>query len=304
MLSTKQTLFTKTLHTTPSTMTRPSLASEFFTTTSGTKTHYLRTNNQTGPLLVCLHGLGGSTNTFKPLVEQLPAIYDIVLVDFPGFGRTPLAAKEKPLSIQGHVSDVHDLITFLQKDGEGVANRNKLIFIGHSLGAIVALQYAAKYSSSVAGLALLGVGRSAAHIPAVRQRMLDVAANTRKHGIEYTAEKSAANNFPTPEQRAVPSENLEEVRTAVAASDVEGYAQTCEMIVDPSHIDPDYAKITCPVVFVAGDLDVISPVQRSEDISKLVGGRSLVKVVKSGHQPLIDDVVGTVSAVKQFLDSV
>ncbi|KAF2704931.1 alpha/beta-hydrolase [Pleomassaria siparia CBS 279.74] len=270
----------------------------------GTKTHYPRTIDQAGPLLVCLHGLGGSTETFKPLVERLPAGYDIVLVDFQGFGKTPLTSTTKVPSIQGHVSDLHDLITSLQTNDNGRTSENKFMFVGHSLGAIVALQYAARYPLSVAGIALLGVGRSAAHIPAVRQRMLDVAATTRKEGIEYTAIKSVANNFPTPEQRFVPPENLEQVRRAVAASDREGYAKTCEMIVDPSHVDPSYTDIVCPSIFVAGDLDVISPVQRAEDVSKLMGGPSCVHVVESGHQPLIDDVVGTMSAIEKLLETV
>lgn len=132
--------------------------------------------------------------------------------------------------------------------------------------------------------------------------MLDVAANTRKLGIDFTAEKSAASNFPSPEQRAVPSKNIEEVRKAVAASDPEGYARTCEMIVDSSHVDPDYSKITCPTVLVAGDMDIISPLQRSESVSELLGGPNWVQVVESGHQPLIDDTKATASAILKLLE--
>jgi 3-oxoadipate enol-lactonase len=134
--------------------------------------------------------------------------------------------------------------------------------------------------------------------------MLDVATNTRTHGIQYTADKSVANNFPALEQRAVPPESLAEVRRAVAASDPEGYAKTCEMIVDPSHTDPDYGKIMCPVVLVAGDMDVISPLQRSQDVSELSGGPSWIEIVKSGHQPLIEETRDTASAVLKLLNQV
>jgi 3-oxoadipate enol-lactonase len=132
--------------------------------------------------------------------------------------------------------------------------------------------------------------------------MLDVATSTRTHGIQFTADRSVANNFPSPEQRAVPAENLEEVRIAVAASDPEGYARTCEMIVDDTHVDPNYVAINCPALFVAGDMDTISPTQRSEDISQLVTGPSWVKIVKSGHQPLIDDIEATTSAILELLE--
>lgn len=132
--------------------------------------------------------------------------------------------------------------------------------------------------------------------------MLDVAANTRKLGIDTTAEKSAASNFPTPEQRDVPPEYIEEVRIAVAASDPEGYARTCEMIVDPSHVDPNYSKITCPTVLVAGDMDVISPTQRSESVCELLSGLNWMQIVESGHQPLISALDATTSAILKLLE--
>ena len=83
----------------------------------------------------------------------------------------------------------------------------------------------------------------------------------------------------------------------MSASDPEGYAQTCEAVVHLEHKDPLYQDIVCPVVFVAGDKDLISPVQRSEDLAKLVGGRSWVSVVKSGHQPILEDLSGMRHAI-------
>ena len=134
--------------------------------------------------------------------------------------------------------------------------------------------------------------------------MLDVAASTRSKGIELTAKNSSIGNFPTPEQRAVPAEHIDEVYQAVAASDPEGYARTCEMIMDLDHKDPDYSNLACPAVFVAGDMDVISPVQRSEDVSKLIAGPNWVEVVESGHQPLISAFEPTVAAIKKLLQRI
>jgi pimeloyl-ACP methyl ester carboxylesterase len=131
--------------------------------------------------------------------------------------------------------------------------------------------------------------------------MLDVAENTRTKGIEFTANNSSIGNFPSPAQREVPPEHIEEVRKAVAASEPEGYARTCEMIMDLDHKDPDYSKVTCPAVFVAGDLDMISPVQRSKDVSRLIAGPNWVEIVESGHQPLISASEPTIAAVQKLL---
>jgi pimeloyl-ACP methyl ester carboxylesterase len=103
-----------------------SFESKFFTTSRKTKTHYLQTGNRNGQLVICLHGLGGSVNTFKPLVPYLPIQYNIVLVDFQGYGQTPLTSRTEPLSIDGHVSDLHDLVAFLQTDSNGHAEGRKV----------------------------------------------------------------------------------------------------------------------------------------------------------------------------------
>jgi pimeloyl-ACP methyl ester carboxylesterase len=100
--------------------------SNFHTTSNGTKTHFLQTGEESGQLVLCLHGLGGSVNTFRSLANRLPQTYNIVLVDFQGFGQTPLNSKTEPLTIGGHVADVHDLITFVQGASHGVAEGRKV----------------------------------------------------------------------------------------------------------------------------------------------------------------------------------
>lgn len=128
--------------------------------------------------------------------------------------------------------------------------------------------------------------------------------NTRKLGISHAADLAAVSNFPPAEKREVSPEMRQAVRDAVAGSDPEGYARTCEMMVDPGHIDPDYTQITCPTIFVAGDMDGISPVERSTDLSNLVAGNSSVVIVNSGHQPILEDLEGTAAAVKELLSKV
>ncbi|KAF4871339.1 Serine hydrolase-like protein [Colletotrichum siamense] len=286
-------------------MTTSAPTSCYITTSSGTKTHYLLTGDPSGPPLVCLHGLGGSTETFERLLPVLPSCYKIALIDFQGFGKTPLADQTGKLTIAGHVADLRDLLTSLQESSQKQANASKAIIIGHSLGAIVALHYAAQHPDNVAGLVLLGPGRAIGHIPAARQRMLDLAANVREKGILFGAEMATKSNFyeDTPDRSTDPVAR-EAVHKMVAASDPEGYAQTCEALADLEHADPDYSAIKCPAVFIAGDKDMISPVERSRELSKLLGGESWVEVVKSGHQPIVEDLKAVEQAVTELLGKV
>lgn len=96
----------------------------------------------------------------------------------------------------------------------------------------------------------------------------------------------------------------DEVRRAILASDPEAYAQTCEALVDVEHKDPDYGKIVAPAVLVAGDMEVISPVQRSRDVAELLAGPTWVDIVRSGHQQILEDIQGVAQAVQKLLSGV
>ncbi|KAK5731958.1 hypothetical protein LTR17_010910 [Elasticomyces elasticus] len=282
-------------------------SSNYLTTKNGTKTHYTRCGRDTGPLLILLHGLGGSSHTFTPLLPYLPvATHDILSVDFKGFGATPLTKRKIALSIDRYVEDLESFITHLESTED-------IIIIGHSLGSIVALKYAAKHSKQVKGLGLLGVGRSASHIPAARERMLGLAAKVRNEGIEAAAELATRTNtlrhpltLP-PTNQVPPGDPTEsatfaraEVRKAILTSDPEGYAQICEAMVSLDHKDPDYRSITCPVVFVTGRDDTLSPPLRAKELASLLGGRSTVHLLQGGHQPILSDLQGTVKAISEL----
>lgn len=277
----------------------------FFDTKSGVHTHYIQCGNPNGPLIILLHGLGGSTATFEPLLTSLPSeTYRIVAVDFEGFGRTALLSAS--ISVARLVENLQEFVESQQSPDQGEHNTasssGPVVIIGHSLGSIVALHYAASQPRNVKGLGLLGVGRSASHIEAARQRMLGLAAKVRNEGTESVAELATTTNFAADEE-ASPSQR-EAVRVAVAASNPEAYAMTCEAMVHPEHTDPDYARIKCPTVFVCGDGDMISPPERSYGLSKLLGGVSEVSVVRGGHQPILSDLEGTSRAIARLFELV
>jgi len=165
-----------------------------------------------------------------------------------------------------------------------------VLLIGHSLGAIISLHYAAQYPTEVTGLLLLGVGRSIRTIPPAQQRMRDLATTARQQGMDAVCEIAVKTNFPT--DRENQDEHIQELWKAVISCDPEAYAVSAEVVASDQHFDPDYSLIKCPAVFVAGDKDMISPPQRSIDVSNLLGGSTEVFTVTSGHQMILQDLDG------------
>ncbi len=94
---------------------------------------------------VFLHGLGGTARYWQ--VEEgaghLPA--DAVLVDLYGFGRSPRPFR--PYTLDAHLSALEPV----------VAEHAPTVLVGHSLGAALALAYAARRPAEVRGLVLIGL---------------------------------------------------------------------------------------------------------------------------------------------------
>lgn len=252
-----------------------------------------------GPLMVCLHGLGGSGNFFQPLVGALGSKFRIARADLKGMGRTgPDPARTRPITVPAYVEDLAALLEELQQQ-QG-ATKPPVLLVGHSLGAIVAMQFAAAFPGRVAGLVLLGPGRSRARIPAARTATLGMAAAARgPGGMPAMADGTVARNVAPSSSDVVRAF----VREVVAGQSGEGYAQVCEALCDETHVDPDYARITCPTVLVAGDQDLISPMEQSEGLQKEIKG-STVSIVHSGHQHVLEDPDGVIKAINELVEKV
>ncbi|KAK1780976.1 hypothetical protein QBC45DRAFT_84257 [Copromyces sp. CBS 386.78] len=87
------------------------------------------------PLLVFIHGLGGSVAQFHPLLTSLTSIASCLAIDLPGRGRSEFAVR----SWEAYTTDalVELLETIIEdyrekEDGQGV------VLIGHSMGASLA----------------------------------------------------------------------------------------------------------------------------------------------------------------------
>lgn len=274
--------------------------SAYHTTRNGTNLHIIEAGKPDGLPVILLHGLGGSTDTFTSLLPRLePEKNRLISVDLEGFGKTGLSSPGAALSIPRYVDDVESLVAFLQGP-LAETHDAKVLFIGHSLGAIIAMHYAAKHPDHVRGLALLGAGRSIANIPAAKERMLGLAATTRTDGIEAAAGIATVSNFPV--EGDVLPQHRDSVREAVARCDPEGYARGCEALAGRDHVDPEYGRIVAPTVFIAGGGDIISPPERSLGLKELVGENASVKVIEGvGHQMILQSLEETVAAITGLL---
>src|SRR5207245_3320962 len=98
-----------------------------------------------GEPVVMIHGLGGTSNVFTPLLSAVTR-HRTIRFDLPGSGRSPRV--EGPLSLQVFVERV---LLVMQR-----AEVERAHVIAHSMGTIVAAHLAAMVPRKVLGLALFG----------------------------------------------------------------------------------------------------------------------------------------------------
>lgn len=132
-------------------------ACSFARLSNGIRLAYVERGRRDGPVVVMLHGITDSHRSYELLQPHLPEAWRVIAITQRGHGRSA-----KP-DVGYETRDLAaDVCAFL--DALGV---ERPIVVGHSMGAAVALQFAADFSNRVAGLVLMGAFAGFAGNPAV-----------------------------------------------------------------------------------------------------------------------------------------
>ena len=93
------------------------------------------------PHLVFVHGTRDTSESFEALIPLLPGTH-VTLYDRGGWGRSALA-DPAPRTLADHTEDL-----------ESIVGERRVTLVGHSIGAVVAMHFAAVRPGSVVSLAL------------------------------------------------------------------------------------------------------------------------------------------------------
>ena len=113
--------------------------------------HYIETGNPRGPVLLFLHGITGSRRYWQKKVQPLGRDHRLIIPDLLGFGLSPKPYLEYTIDV--FRDSVRNFVEEID-----LASR-PLFIVGHSLGGLIALEYAARYRSHVRRMILLSLPR-------------------------------------------------------------------------------------------------------------------------------------------------
>jgi pimeloyl-ACP methyl ester carboxylesterase len=255
-----------------------------------------------GPLLVLLHGIASTADTWSPVVAGLAARHTVIAPDLLGHGQS--AKPRGDYSLGAYASGVRDLIAALGHDRGTV--------VGHSLGGGIAMQFAYQFPERVERLVLIasgGLGREvhpilrAATLPGselvlallggawLRATGGAVGATLTRLGLrtgeDLTGVTSGIGSLADAGARSA------FVHTARAAIDAGGQRV--------SATDRLYLAAKLPTLIVWGGRDPIIPAEHGRAAHAAIPGSRLEIFEDAGHFPHREHPVRFVSALEDFV---
>src|SRR5438128_8826240 len=106
------------------------------------------TSDPANPVLLLVHGIAGSSQTWDEVIPSLARDYTVIAPDLLGHGES--AKPRGDYSLGAYASGLRDLLAVLGHD--------RATIVGHSLGGGVAMQFAYQFPQICERLALVASG--------------------------------------------------------------------------------------------------------------------------------------------------
>lgn len=237
-----------------------------------------------GPVLVMIHGIAGSSGTWVPIMPLLAERYTVIAPDLLGHGES--AKPRGDYSLGAYASGIRDLL--------GVLGHERATVVGHSLGGGVAMQFAYQFPQMAERLVLVcsgGLGKEvspllrALSLPGT-EYLLPAILAPQIHSVVGTVGRV----FGRFGLRADPFmgevwnawSRLTDVRAQRA------FIHTIRAVIDiagqrVSARDRLYLANEIPTMIVWGDRDQVIPVSHAYVAHDLMPGSRLEIVENAGH---------------------
>ncbi|MGC6517055.1 MAG: alpha/beta fold hydrolase [Candidatus Puniceispirillaceae bacterium] len=241
------------------------------------------------PVIVLIHGLGLTRQTWDGFITDLQDDYFVISYDLCGHGQSALPTQKPSLRVLSE--QLSELLTHLD-----VA---KAHLIGFSLGGMINRRFAMDYPDKIASLVILNSPheRSAEQQILVEKRALDTQGGGAAATIEATIERWFTSAF-----RANNLAITAWVRATVLANDPQNYADHRFVLANGvlELIRPEPA-ISCPALVMTCAHDSGSTVAMSEAIASEIKGAQIVIIPDLQHLGLLEQPASFLTHIKAFL---
>lgn len=213
--------------------------------------------------------------------------WNAVAVDLPGHGR---ARGQPALRSIGEIADW--LAALIGTIGAGPA-----AVVGHSMGALAALELAARHPERVVQLALLG---AAARMP-VHPDLLELARQHDRRAVELICDWAfgtrghvGGNPLPGGWLMGTARGLLLRGDPDVLATDL----AACDAYRDGERAA---AAVHCPTLVLVGAEDRMTPPRAGRALAELIRGAACAEIADAGHMMMVEQPEATLAELRRFM---
>jgi pimeloyl-ACP methyl ester carboxylesterase len=277
--------------------------------------HYLDFGGpDSGPVVVCVHGLAGSAVNWSAIAPLLTGRYRVLALDLPGYGLT---------RSHGRGTDVSALRTALHRFIEAVP-AGPVLLVGNSMGGMVSLLEASAAPAGVVGLVL--VGPALPLVPAMPDRFVTpMLAAYATPGLgpllmrlrrRMSPEALVASILslccvdPSRVPADVRAQHVTVARQALMSPEAEREIATSARSAIATFGNPRggayrraIGSITCPVLLLHGARDRMVPITVARAAARANPSWTLIEMPGVGHVPQLEAAADTASAITSWLGS-
>lgn len=221
-----------------------------------------------GPLLLCLHGIGSSSDAFTPQRAELAAHTRVVAWDAPGYARS--ADPAAPLDLDGYADTAAALIR---------AHDTRAHVLGVSWGGVIALRLAARHPALVDSLVIADSSAGSGTDPAKADAMRARAAELATLGPRAFAERRGPRLLSPGAPPALVDRVIDTMADAVRLPGY-GYAAAAMAAAD---LRADLPALTVPTLVLCGDQDRVTGPEASQALAGALRQAAYVIVRGAGH---------------------
>lgn len=232
--------------------------------------NYIDYGNKEGKSIVLLHGWGQNIEMMKPLGDLFSNEYRIIIVDLPGYGKSP--EPPFPWSVNDYVLIIKEFLDNLKIENP--------IFIGHSFGGKIGLLYASKYSLNK--LIVLG--------SPFKQNIKKVSLKLKF--LKFLKKVPIINNFE------------EYAKKRIGSTD---YCNATPMmrkiLVNTVNLDitEDVKNIKCPTLIIWGRDDQEVSVEDAHELEQLIENSGLVIIDNGTHYAYLEHLKYVFKVINSLL---
>jgi len=242
---------------------------------------YNKATSSNSPPIVLIHGAGGNYLSWSPEFRRMPG-YQVFAIDLPGHGKSSGRGMQ---SIEDYASIIIGWIDSLKL--------NRAVFIGHSMGAAIALTLALKAPQRTISLVLIGGG---AQLPVSSALLEDI---TNEATVQRAIKNMTNWSFTTdaPETlKELTRQSLSQTRPSVLYGDL--------IACDEFDVTNKLSNIYQPTLILCGVKDKMTPVRFSKFLEQKIPNASLKLIPDAGHMVTIENPKPVIKTVLSFLAAI